>query len=108
MAMFFQKKRMKHLQRDSVLAILSQNKADLCDRYGLISLGIFGSVARDEAREDSDMDVIVKLSKPNLFALVHLREELINLLDCEVDIIHESKALRPFFRNIIERDSIWI
>jgi predicted nucleotidyltransferase len=106
--MFFQKKRVKHLQRDNVLAILRQHKTDLCDRYGLISLGIFGSVARDEASENSDLDVIVKLSKPNLFALVHLREELISLLGCEVDIIHESQALRPFFRNIIERDSIWV
>jgi predicted nucleotidyltransferase len=98
----------KHLQRDNVLAILRQHKADLCDRYGLISLGIFGSVARDEAREDSDLDVIVKLSKPNLFSLVHLREELISLLGCQVDIVHESQTLRPFFRNIIERESIWV
>ena len=99
---------MQHLQRDNVLAILRQHKADLCDRYGLISLGIFGSVARDEAREDSDLDVIVKLSKPNLFSLVHLREELISLLGCQVDIVHESQTLRPFFRNIIERESIWV
>jgi predicted nucleotidyltransferase len=98
----------KHLQRDNVLAILRQHKADLCDRYGLISLGIFGSVARDEAREDSDLDVIVKLSKPNLFALVHLREELISLLGCQVDIVHESQTLRPFFRKVIERESIWV
>jgi hypothetical protein len=71
MAIFFQKKRMKHLQRDNVLAILGQHKADLFDRYGLISLGIFGSVVRDEAREDSDLDVIVKLSKPNFRATAH-------------------------------------
>ena len=99
---------MKHLQRDNVLAILRQHKADLCDRYGLISLGIFGSVARDEASEDSDLDVIVKLSKPNLFSLVHLREELINLLGCQVDIVHESQTLRPFFHKVIERESIWV
>jgi predicted nucleotidyltransferase len=65
---------MNSSRRDQVVAILQQHKADLFEQYGVISLGIFGSVARNEAREDSDVDIIVKLNKPSLFILTHLRE----------------------------------
>lgn len=47
---------MNRLRRDEVLAVLRHHKAELAERYGVISLGVFGSVARDEAKEYSDVD----------------------------------------------------
>ena len=41
-------------------------------RYGVINLGIFGSVARDEAVEVSDVDVVVEMQAPDLFFMVHI------------------------------------
>ena len=99
---------MKQLRRDKVLEILREHKAELADRYGVISLGIFGSVARDEAKADSDVDIIVKLEKPGLFALAHLREELMSILECDVDLVHESQYMRPFLRNKIDLEGIMV
>ena len=45
-------------------------------KYNITRMGIFGSVARGEQTEDSDVDVYVETSTPNLFALVHIKEEL--------------------------------
>ena len=55
-------------RRDEIIEVLRRNKAEFADRYGVTSLGIFGSVARDEAKEDSDIDIVYETSTPNLFA----------------------------------------
>ena len=44
------------------------------DAYGITKIGIFGSVARNEQTEDSDVDVCVEMKKPDLFTLVHIRK----------------------------------
>ena len=58
------------ITRDEVLQFLKEMKPGIVERYGLISLGLFGSVARGESRPDSDVDVVVRLREPNLFYLV--------------------------------------
>lgn len=63
-------------ERDRALQILREHKADFAEHYGVTKLGIFGSVARGESTEESDVDVVVEMSKPDLYYLVHIREEL--------------------------------
>ena len=94
--------------RSEILETLRSHKSELSERYGLISLGVFCSIARDEAREDSDVDIVVKLDQPDLFALIRLREDLSNFLGCDVDVVHEHQQMRPFLRDRIERESIMV
>ena len=54
--------------KNEILEILRKYKAQYAEKYGIRNLGIFGSVARDSARDDSDVDVVVYLEKPDLFA----------------------------------------
>ena len=70
---------------------------------GVRSLSVFGSVARDEAGPDSDVDLLVEFddSRPvGLFAFVRLKEYLQDLLGRRVDLT-TRKALRPEFRDRI-------
>lgn len=53
------------MQRDQALRILSSHKAELEERYGVKKVGIFGSVARNSARDDSDIDIVVEM-EPNI------------------------------------------
>ena len=99
---------MSCLQRDEILEILRAHKDDLVAQYGIVSLGIFGSVARDQAQPDSDVDVVVKLDDPDLFALVRLREDLMALLGCNVDMVHEHQWMRPSLRRRIEQDGVLV
>ena len=55
--------------------ILRDYMAKNASKYSIIRMGIFGSVARGEQTEDSDVDVYLETSKPNMFALVHIKEE---------------------------------
>lgn len=63
---------------------------DLCEKYGIDYLGMFGSVARGEEKKDSDVDLLVKFGKDNklgLFELDELQRELENRLGRRVDLV---------------------
>jgi len=61
------------IERGKVLEVLGQLKPILKDKYGVIRLGIFGSFARNEATDSSDVDVVLEMEEPNLFMIVHIK-----------------------------------
>ena len=63
------------MRREAALKVLREHKRELEQRYVVTRLGIFGSVARDEAPDNSDVDVVVEMA-PDLFGTVSLKEEL--------------------------------
>ena len=74
--------------------------------YGAHNVRLFGSVARREARSDSDVDVLVDLEPDrSLFDLGGLLIELQNLLGCKVDVVTEQ-GLRPRIRERVLRDAV--
>lgn len=74
------------MKRDDVLSLVKANQSQL-QSLGVISLNLFGSVARDEARLDSDVDFLVELSRPiGLFRFIQIKHYLEDLLGCPVDI----------------------
>jgi len=55
------------MQRDDIIQVLKRFKRFNADRYNIVRLGLFGSRARDICGEESDIDVVVVLSKPDMF-----------------------------------------
>ena len=67
--------------------ILGEHYPNLKDRYKISALSIFGSVARDEARPDSDIDILVQFAEtPGLLEFIELQQRLELLLGCKVDL----------------------
>ena len=95
------------MQREQVLTVLSKHKQELSAKYGVTRLGIFGSLARDEATETSDVDIVVEMP-PDLFQMVHMKEELEQLLVASVDLIRYQKHLNALLRSRIEHDAIYV
>lgn len=76
--------------------------------YGITSLRLFGSVARGEQKESSDVDVFVDTKTPNPFILMEAKEYLSKIVNRPVDIIRNHKNLNPRLRRRIERDGILV
>ncbi len=95
-------------QKNDVLAILSRHKPLFVERYGVTDLGVFGSVARDEAKPDSDVDVVVRMRDPKLFFMVHMKETLEEAFQRPVDIVHYRDKMNPFLKKRIDRDAVYV
>lgn len=96
------------LTRDAILTELRRLKPELARRYGVNRLALFGSFAQGEAQPDSDIDVVVELSEPDLFALVHIKEELESGFRRSVDVIPYSALMNGFLKARIERGAIYV
>lgn len=95
------------MKRDEALAILRSQEPKLKKRFGIMRMGIFGSVARDEAGEESDVDVVVEMPA-DLFAMVHLKELLEEAFDQPVDLVRYRDRMNPFLKRRIERDALYV
>ncbi|MFN0147141.1 MAG: nucleotidyltransferase family protein [Dehalococcoidia bacterium] len=93
------------MRRDHVLRVLGEHKGEFA-RFGVKSLSIFGSVARDEARDDSDLDVLVEFEgRLSYDRYCGVRFFIEDLLGQKVDFV-PAKDLRPAVRPYVERDAI--
>lgn len=96
------------MKREQVLRILKDNKTALAERYGIASLFLFGSTARDEAGTASDVDLLVEFSRPiGLFEFVALRQQLESLLGCPVDL-GTRRSLKPHLSEEVMREIIHV
>lgn len=95
------------MERESVISTLTSQKSMLAQKYGVTLLGIFGSVARGQATEGSDIDVVVEMP-PDLFQMVHLKEDLEELLGVSVDLVRLHKNLNTHLRGRIAREAIYV
>ena len=96
------------MNRDSVLALLTEHKPLLAERFGVQRLALFGSFARDMQRSDSDVDVLVRFEGPATSKrYLGVQFYLEDLLHRPVDLVTEQ-ALRERLRAYVERDAIHV
>ena len=89
------------------LTKIRQFKQQFAEKYGIISIGIFGSVARGEQHEESDLDVFVELKDPDPFIMFDIKEELERICNCKIALLRLRKNLRSLISQRIARDGIY-
>ena len=95
------------MRRDDVLHILRKHKTEL-EQFGVVSLAVFGSVARDEAGPESDIDILVEFVDVATFdRYMGLKIYLEDLLGVPIDLA-TRRALKPRVRPAIEREAIYV
>lgn len=87
---------------------LGNFKHQFGDKFGITKLGVFGSVARGENTEGSDIDIVVEVENPTLSLMHNLHEALVNLFGCKVDLVRFRKSLRPLLQANIKQDAIYV
>ncbi len=96
------------MNRNKALQLLRQHKAELIKLYDVKTLSLFGSTARDQARVDSDIDILVSFNgaatSQRYFGVQFYLEDL---LGQSVDLVTD-KALRIELRPYIEQEAIYV
>jgi predicted nucleotidyltransferase len=94
------------MNKQTILARLTDNFEEIRRCFSVKALFVFGSAARDEAADDSDIDVLVEFNKKAGFdTFMDLKFYLEELLQAPVDLVTD-KALRPRLRKAIEQEMI--
>jgi hypothetical protein len=99
---------MAKLSRKDVLQILGSHKDELVHDYGLLKLGVFGSVARNEALEGSDIDIVVETRTPDLLRMVNLKEDLEEILHGRVDLVRYRLRMNKLLKKRIDKDAHYV
>jgi predicted nucleotidyltransferase len=93
------------LSRDAVLWELKNHLSQFGRLYGVTKIGIFGSIARDEPRKNSDIDVVVEMREPDLFYIVHIKETLEKDFQRPVDVIRYRDTMNKRLKARIDREA---
>ena len=91
------------MNKDECIKLLKKYMDILKNEYGITSLSLFGSTARGEQKEGSDIDLFVDTETPNPFLLMDAKE-----LGSSVDIVRNHQNLNPRLRKRILKDGIFI
>ena len=90
--------------RDQILRLLSAHRQELAQRFGVKQLSLFGSAARDQLREDSDVDLLVEFDGDATYdGYFKLQDYLQALLGRTVDLVTE-RGLKPRARQHVQKD----
>lgn len=94
-------------RQDEYISLLQSHSTELRQEFGVSSLRIFGSVARNEQHDGSDVDICVEM-QPKIFLLIALKEKLEKLLGCSVDVIRKHRNMNPILEEEINRNSVYV
>ncbi len=93
------------MSRDEVFKKLKAIKPELISRYGVKSLAIFGSYARGDYREDSDIDILVDVDPSIGLKFVDLSDFLEASLNLKADVV-SKRAIKPYAWEFIKKELI--
>lgn len=94
------------MNRQQIIEVLARDQSEIAVRFGVKHIGVFGSAARDELREDSDIDVLVEFEGPPTYdGYFNLKDYLEHRLGRAVDLV-TTTGLKPRARRNVEKDLI--
>ncbi|MBN2373365.1 nucleotidyltransferase domain-containing protein [bacterium] len=96
------------MDREEIIKFLKKFKEKNKDKYHIERIGIFGSVAKNRSRDNSDIDVVVKLKKQDLFELIGIKQDLEEIFHHTVDIVSYRDKMNLFLKKRIDEDEVYV
>ncbi len=96
------------MRRNDILRALSAFRDLKQAEFGIVRIGVFGSVARGESIEASDVDVVVELGQPDLLVLVGIKQELEEILHRPVDVVRYREGMNSYLKRRIEQEAVYV
>lgn len=91
----------------NILQKLRQHKPELQRKYPVDRLGVFGSYARGEATEKSDIDIAVEITGPMGLSFVAMAEEIEALFGTKTDVV-PVRSIKPEYLSSVEKDMVYV
>jgi predicted nucleotidyltransferase len=95
------------IDKRNIANILIANKSRLVSKYHLKSIGIFGSLTREDFTEDSDIDILIDYEQPLGIEFIDLANELERILNHKVDLVSKNGVKPKYFKEI-QKDLIYV
>ena len=98
------------MNKQDILQTLKSQQEEYLNRFGVSFIGLFGSFARDEARDDSDIDILYKIEKDkklSMFSYLKLLSELENNFKRKVDLVRDE-TIKPQIKKYIYQDLTYV
>lgn len=95
------------MDRQEILSLLIEYKREAAGKYGIMDLGLFGSAVRDDFSDDSDVDVVVRIEKPDLFLLAGIKQDLEERFRRPVDLVTYRDTMNPFLKHKIDGEAVY-
>ena len=97
------------MTKDSILDYLKSHKIEFNKKYGVSKIGLFGSYARNEANNESDIDIAIEIDKEkkNIHTFLALKREMECVFNKKVDLGIES-SLKPIAREQVKKEIIYV
>jgi predicted nucleotidyltransferase len=92
---------------DTILEKLRRHKPELQRKYPISQMGVFGSYARGEATENSDIDIAVELNGPMGLNFVAMANEIEDLFGVKVDVV-PKRSIKPAYLPLVEKDILYV
>jgi len=101
-------RRREAVKKDAILVYLKNHKDEFAQKYHISNIALFGSFARDENRDDSDIDIAIDTSLSDYFLLYDFKERLEKAFDTKVDVVRLREKMNPALKKRILRDGIYV
>jgi uncharacterized protein len=96
------------LNREKTLEILRKIYPHLNERFGVTKIGIFGSVARNEAAEKDEVNIVYEMVKQNDLTVAHFKAELESALNSSVELVSYRPRMNPSLKKKIDNEGIFV
>ncbi len=96
------------MKKEEILKVLKKELPYIRKKYHVKSIGLFGSYAREEARKESDIDILIEFERPiGLFKFMELEEYLSQKLGRKVDLV-EKEALKERIKPYVMEEVVYV
>ncbi len=96
------------MSRKEIIRYLRKFKEENKNKYHIERLGVFGSIARDEANDNSDIDIVVALTRQDLFEIIGIKQSLEESFKTSVDVVSYREKMNAFLKKRIDKEAIYV
>ena len=96
------------MEREEIIQLLKIFKEENKNKYHIKKLGIFGSFAKNKMKEESDIDIVVNLTKQDLFELIGIKQDLEERLKYSIDIVSYRETMNSFLKKRIDEEVVYV